>query len=291
MKKFFMAVTLTLAFGLVLAFTGCWAGMVTSEVVFYQDGSGQKTIAVEILGDESPLPGAAEGDSSTVGNNSLYLLLSGDALKAKIEEYCPLEDAEIEVEENGNDQLVTLTYSFSSVAEYNEKTKTLAGKYAAEIVDATFVDNGDGTFTFSEATDNTNNSILEIMEKIYADDTVYDTFPDGQADMDKDASGVASMYKVMSVKATLGDQSTTVEVHKNVAGLFEPVEQADRPDTLTVTGTPAEKPEEGGNSGGDTQKGGCSGSIALTAGASVAVAAVLGAAVILAVKARKQEKN
>ena len=88
-----------------------------------------------------------------------------------------MEDAEIKVEEKGNDQLITLTYRFSSVAEYN--TKTLAGKYADNIVDATYDDNGDGMFIFFEATDNTNNSILEIIEKIYADDTVYETFPDG----------------------------------------------------------------------------------------------------------------
>lgn len=67
MKKKLLAL-IPLAGIMIAALTGCQAGLVNTDLTMYSDGSGTKTIAVEVLGDNSVIPGTENNESpSTVG--------------------------------------------------------------------------------------------------------------------------------------------------------------------------------------------------------------------------------
>ena len=55
---------------------------------------------------------------------------------------------------------VILSYAFDSIEDYTAKTKTLAKDNASKIEAPTFTKNEDGTFTYKENTENTQNSMV-----------------------------------------------------------------------------------------------------------------------------------
>ncbi len=211
MKKKMIAIA-GCAAGMVLALAGCQAGMVNSNLTMYDDGSGTKTFTVTILDDSSIIPGTEENDNpSQVGNNTPYLLVWGDELATKVKSYSALEDVEVKTEKQGKDTVLTFSYSFNSIAEYNSKTKTLAKNKSSEIMDATYTANGNGTYTLREYVDNTPISIENIFESLYNDPTAFDKTGGGNLDLDTQG-GFKKIYDVLSVTITVGDQSKTVKI-------------------------------------------------------------------------------
>lgn len=235
-KKLFAAMALCLV--LMLVFCGCQAALVSSNVTVNADGSGVKTITAVIYGDETILAGEENvAEPSTVGNNSKYLLVSGDALVAKLKSYSGLEDVEITTtEENGN-TTVTVTYTFDSIDDYAAKTKLLAGDDADHIEAPTFTENGDGTYTYKENTENTKYSLDNIFKSLYNDPEAFSK--DGQGDCDLEAFGYdyTCIYTVMAVSATVGEETTTVEINRYDE--TNTIIELDWADYIEVTGTPA----------------------------------------------------
>ncbi len=235
-KNLIVALVLCLVMSLFAA--GCQAGLTESNITVYADGSGVKTVKVMIYGDASVIPGKEyTGDGDLVGNNSKYLLVSGDELVSKLKSYIALEGTEVTAEPVGEDTLVTFTYSFSSIADYFEKTKTLAKDNADKIEEPTFTDNGNGTFTYKENTENTKYSIDNIFFSLYNDPEAFSK--DGQGDCDLEAFGYTytCIYTILSESATLGDATTLVQV--NVQDSTGNAVEQDWADYIEVTGTPA----------------------------------------------------
>ena len=163
-----------------------------------------------MLGDNSVIPGTENNESpSTVGNNSKFLLIGGDELATKIKSYSALEDVEVTADVNGEDTVITLTYEFDSIDDYNAKTKTLAKDRAEDIVDATFTDNGDGTYTLREWADNAENTVYNIFESLFNDPEAFDPTGAGDLDLTQPQYGVKEIFKIMTVSVTLGDDTQT----------------------------------------------------------------------------------
>lgn len=240
-KNLFVAIALCIVFLMVLS--GCQAGLVDSNVTINADGSGVKTITIDVYPDDAILAGKTEGgEGNTVGNNSKYLLVTGDALANKIKSYSALSDLEVTVttREDGH-SIVTVSYEFDSIDDYNAKTKTLAKDNSALIEDATFTDNGDGTYTYKENTENTKNAIDNLFLSLYNDPEAFSK--DGQGDCDLESFGYdyTCIYTIMSESATVGDETTKVQV--NVYNDSNTIVEQDWADYIEVTGTPkAEEP-------------------------------------------------
>lgn len=238
-KKLFVAIILCLA--LVLALAGCQSALLDSNVTVYADGSGVKTISVVIYGDECILAGEEDIDEpSLVGNNSKYLLVSGDALVNKIKSYSALEDIEVTATEKDGKTFLTISYAFTSIDDYFAKTKTLA-KDNADLIEApTFTDNGDGTFTYKENTENTGYAVDNLFLSLYNDPEAFSK--DGQGDCDLESFGYdyTCIYTVLSESATVGDQTTIVYV--NEYNETNTVIELDWADYIEVTGKPAAAP-------------------------------------------------
>lgn len=240
-KNLFVAIALCVVFLMVLS--GCQAGLVDSNVTINADGSGVKTITIDVYPDDAILAGKTEGgEGNTVGNNSKYLLVTGDALANKIKSYSALSDLEVTVttREDGH-SIVTVSYEFDSIDDYNTKTKTLAKDNAELIEAATFTDNGDGTFTYKENTENTKNAIDNLFLSLYNDPEAFSK--DGQGDCDLEAFGYTytCIYTIMSESATVGDETTKVQV--NIYNDSNTIVEQDWADYIEVTGTPkAEEP-------------------------------------------------
>lgn len=235
-KKLIVALVLCLM--LTLVFTACQSAMLDSNVTIYADGSGVKTIRVMIYGDNTILAGQENNaEPGLVGNNSKYLLVTGNALAAKVASYSALEGIDVTVveEENGN-SVLTLSYTFTSIEDYYNKTKTLAKDNAENIEQPTFTDNGDGTFTFKENTENTRYAVDNLFYSLYNDAEAFSK--DGQGDCDLEAFGYdyTCIYAIMSESATVGDQTTTVAVNEYNAD--NTLIELDWADYIEVTGTP-----------------------------------------------------
>lgn len=213
MKKMFAAVALCMV--IMLLFCGCQAALVSSNVNVNADGSGTKTITAVIYGDETILAGEENVEEpGLVGNNSKFLLVSGDQLVSKLKSYSGLEDVQIATVESDGNTILTVTYDFSSIDDYVAKTKLLAGDDAEQIEAPIFTENGDGTFTYKENTENTQISLDNIFESLYNDPEAFSK--DGQGDCDLEANGYdyTCIYTVLSASATVGDETTTVEINK-----------------------------------------------------------------------------
>lgn len=297
-KKLLAAVVLCMV--VMLVFCGCQAGLVSSNVTIHADGSGTKTITVVIYGDESILAGEENVEEpGLVGNNSKFLLVSGDELVNKLKSYSALKDLEITTAEADGNTTVTVTYSFSSIDDYVAKTKLLAGDDADRIEAPTFTDNGDGTFLYRENTENTGISLDNIFESLYNDPEAFSM--DGQGDCNLESFGYdyTCIYTIMSVSATVGESTTKVDV--NEYNESNTVIELDWADYIEVTGTPASastgdttpnttpdttEPTNGGNqNSGDAENGGLpTGAIV---GIVVACVAVVAIVMILVVKKKK----
>lgn len=282
MKKKLLAIV-AMATILVMALTGCQAALVSSNVEVNKDGSGTKTITAVILGDNSIIPGTEEKEQpSTVGNNSKYLLIYGDELAAKVKSYCALSDVEITATEKDGDTTITITYSFTSMDDYNQKTKTLAKDEASKIEDATFTDNGDGTYTFKENSENTMNTVDNIFESLFYDETAFDTSGGGDLELDSPQYGYKQIYKVMSASATVGGETVSTEFFKyddSGTGTGTDLDYADYLEvTSDFTKLPVEEPGDGPNVG-------------LIVGIVVAAVVVVGAAIAAVVIVNKKKNN
>lgn len=239
-KKALLATAALSAATIALVLTGCQAGLVTSDLAMNEDGSGTKTITCEILSDTSLIPGTPD---STVGNNSAYLLVYGDELEAKVKSYSALEDIEVNATLNDQgDTILTLSYSFSSIEEYNQKTKTLAKDEASLIQDATFTESGtdesgNKLYTLREYTDNTKNSVDNLFESLFYDETAFDTSGGGNFELDAPSYGYTSIFAVMSISVTIGETTqttTTYEYNDPATGAGDYI---DSPEWTEVTGT------------------------------------------------------
>ncbi len=282
MKKKLLAIV-AMATILVMALTGCQAALVSSNVEVNKDGSGTKTITAVILGDNSIIPGTEEKEQpSTVGNNSKYLLIYGDELAAKVKSYCALSDVEVTATEKDGDTTITITYSFTSMDDYNQKTKTLAKDEASKIEDATFTDNGDGTYTFKEKSENTQNTVDNIFESLFYDETAFDTSGGGDLELDSPQYGYTQIYKVMSASATVGGETVSTEFFKyddSGTGTGTDLDYADYLEvTSDFTKLPVEEPGDGPNVG-------------LIVGIVVAAVVVVGAAIAAIVIVNKKKNN
>lgn len=239
-KKLTLALVLCLV--LTLIFTGCQSAMLDSNVTIYADGSGVKTIRMMIYGDNTILAGQENSpEPGLVGNNSKYLLVTGDALAAKVASYSALEGIDVTVveEENGN-SVLTLSYTFTSIEDYYSKTKTLAKDNAENIEQPTFTDNGDGTFTFKENTENTRYAVDNLFYSLYNDAEAFSKDGQGDCNLEEFGYDYTCIYAIMSESATVGDQTTTVEVNEynDTNTLIE----LDWADYIEVTGKPAAAP-------------------------------------------------
>ena len=258
-----------------LTLTACQSALVTSNVNLNKDGSGVKIISIVIYADENILAGEESiEEPGTVGNNSKYLLVSGEELVAKIRSYAALDmDVTATTAEDGK-TTVTLSYAFDSIEDYTAKTKTLAKDNASKIEAPTFTKNEDGTFTYKENTENTQNSIDNIFFSLYNDPTAFSK--DGQGDCDLEAWGYNydCIYTIISVSATIGDATNTVNVNEyNNANTKVELNWADY---IEVTGTLAADKPAGLPTGAI---------IGICAGAAVVIAAVI---ILIAKKSKKK---
>lgn len=237
MKKTFLA-SLALCLILVLVLCGCQAALVSSNVTIQADGSGVKTITAVIYSDDAILAGQENAEEpGLVGNNSKFLLVSGDDLVNKLKSYSGLQDLEITTADDNGNTVVTITYAFDSIDDYVAKTKLLAGDDADSIEAPTFEEQADGTFVYRENTQNTQNSLDNIFESLYNDPEAFSQ--DGQGDCDLAAYGYdyTCIYTIMSVSATVGDETTTVDV--NEYNDSNTVIELDWADYIEVTGAAA----------------------------------------------------
>src|SRR5690554_4993023 len=154
MKKF-LIITLILVSVLILA--SCERGHIFSEVsITSSSGAGTKYITVEILHDD-----AIKSDGELVEDNfSKHLPKGSQGIVDKLNEVKPLDDIVVTVETDDDFQAdyITISYSFDSIEEYNEKTRAMAQAADLDIEDATFTSNGN-EYTFSEKFSNLENSI------------------------------------------------------------------------------------------------------------------------------------
>lgn len=273
-----------------VALAGCQEALVSSEVKMEKTGAGTKTITAVIFGDNSPQAGVPEGTENPpmTGNNSKFLLVSGTALENKIKSYSALDGIEVKAKEetNGNTTL-TLTYSFTSIADYNTKTKTLAKDDASDIEDATWTENADGTYTYKENCDNTEYSVMNIFSSLYNDPEAFAKSADG-IDLDGQG-GYTAIYKIMSVSATVGDKTEKVDIREyryNADGNNVSAIELDYPDYLEVTGKFVDAPTEDKKE----EKSGCGSSIGMGAiGLSALAVATLGVVVTAVVISKKKK--
>lgn len=142
---------------------------------------------------------------------------------------------------NGEDTVITLTYEFDSIDDYNAKTKTLAKDRAEDIVDATFTDNGDGTYTLREWADNAENTVYNIFESLFNDPEAFDPTGAGDLDLTQPQYGVKEIFKIMTVSVTLGDDTQTETLFEYDNSGTGSGNVTDYPDWVEVTGTPADK--------------------------------------------------
>lgn len=232
-----------------LLLSACHEGMINSSVsITSKDGAGTKTIYVDILKDEAPIPGNKDG--ATVGNNSKFLLGGGNALKSKLEAICKLDGVTITNEDKGQFERVTLSYSFNSIADYNAKMKKLAdGK--GTITDAVLTVDGDSV-TFTEPASNAYNSVLWAIEAVYGDAALYDKT--GKGDVANNPITIDQMAKIYDVEIAVNGTSKKVN-------LKDMPQTVDVSATGTIVGAPAvdtapEKNENTDNSTPNTESAG-----------------------------------
>lgn len=277
---------------------GCQAGLVSTNISVNADGSGVKTITVMIYGDAASRAGTEENEEpNLVGNNSKYLLLSGDDLAAKIQSYSALEGLEITSSVDGEYTTLTIRYSFSSIEDYTAKTKKLAKDNADKIEVPTFTQNADGTFTYKENTENTVNSIDNLFLSLYNDPEAFSKDGQGECDLESFGYNYTCIYTVMSVSATVGEETTTIQINQyDTEG--NPVEQ-DWADYIEVTGKAAAAepaPTEGATSkdpAAPTQPADSAQPSGLSTGAiiGIVVAVIAVAAVVVVVIVFKKKKS
>lgn len=150
----------------------CSEATVHGRMVIYDDSSGTRTVTVRVFGDQEPL----EGRDYTAGNNTAFLLSTGDDLIAKLHEFCPLDDAFFTYEEGASNRestYITMSFDFDSIDDYNRKGRLLAGRYAEGWKDAQCTES-DGVLTLRESDQNLRLLYLDMLEQYFND---FDCYP------------------------------------------------------------------------------------------------------------------
>lgn len=234
----------------VMLLSGCSESMVYSTLTIYDDLSGTKSVVVRVFGDEEDL----EGRDYTAGNNTAFMLTQGEALAEKLDEFCALDDVEIDVrmgESKTVSTYITFTFDFTDISDYNSKAKILAGKYADQWVDAELIENGDGTVTVREAASNLPLLYLDILEKYFNDfdcypvyeygpDTQSQYIPNGIQFSGDDMYSFAWWIVPTATKVVVGETNSE-DVY------FDPAEDYEHREDLSgkvteATGTPSARP-------------------------------------------------
>lgn len=129
MKKKLLTVVTLLVLG--FALTGCWAGEIGVTTVFNQDGSGTRSIVVDIMDDtlsETPIvnpddPEGTEGKGAVVNNKHITggLLEIQTWLTENAPDFITVEPVRTE----GYHRYFTLTYSWDNFEEFLQKYEAL----------------------------------------------------------------------------------------------------------------------------------------------------------------------
>jgi hypothetical protein len=122
MKKFCWVLVLAL---IIFTFASCDAGRVRSSIEITSiNGAGTKTIICHVLKDDAEIP---EYPGSQVGNNSPYFPNGMEAARDLLQNSIA-EGFTVDMTEEDDRYIFTITYSFESIDDYNAKTKMLIGQ-------------------------------------------------------------------------------------------------------------------------------------------------------------------
>ncbi len=242
MKNNKKIVALALVLCMVMAMlAGCTAVQVSGKLVINADGSGSREIVGLI----------AKNDDNADGYGSAYYFFRkhGADLQAAIQaiyaEKVPgsAEWLNIAVDNSGDTwETVTISFSFTSFADYTAKLKSLAydAEQNAAYADPTYTTGEDGVFTYTEATSVMTAIFKSLQMSVMADETLYDPActKDGTALNTAAGEGDLKDNGVELIKAEYG-QALTIQVNggdvievPNVGGVF------------TYTGTAEQQPEQ-----------------------------------------------
>lgn len=107
---------------------GCYQGVVTSEMSITSiEGSGTKTIRCDIYKDHAQKPDGTGLVADNFSGDNPYFLKPIEDVVAFLNSKAP-EGVVISMEEQPDKYVLSFTYSFENLAEYNAKTKALVGE-------------------------------------------------------------------------------------------------------------------------------------------------------------------
>ncbi|MCM0647303.1 LPXTG cell wall anchor domain-containing protein [Clostridium swellfunianum] len=247
MKKFSFVAILMLV---LLTFAGCWNGEAKSNAsITSEKGKGSKTISFTILKDHVKKPDG----NGTVEDNSKYFPKGIGAVTTWLKSNVPA-GFDITFAEKADYYLYTLSYSFNDIADYNAKTKALAGanwaKYALQ--DATLTaSEKDGGYevTFKESGKTTEASIKWALDGIFKNSQIFDPRA-GKPDAEPVTED--TIFKVMSETVKVGEKATTVQLDKNSNVTVTATGTVSKTAAQTPTETPGnEEPDSSNPSTGD----------------------------------------
>ena|GEM_PF-1546133 len=211
-KRIFSIILCVVCVAGLLALSGCHEAMVSSELkITSREGAGTKTIIVDILDDAANIP-VGQFVESEVGNNSKFILKTGDALVTFLKSKVKLAGCEIKSEKLSDRERITLSYSFTSIDDYNAKTKQLAD--GATLSAATLTVSGDNV-TFKENPMATMQSISKLLRAVYNDPTVYDK--QGGGDMGGTDVTFEQMARLYNVTYDVAGKKVATDVYDMVA--------------------------------------------------------------------------
>lgn len=223
-----------LSFALVIAMvavllTGCFQGVVTSEMTITSiEGAGTKTIKCDIYKDEADKPDGTGKVADNFSGDNPYFLKPIDDVVAFLNSKAP-EGVAVTMEEKADKYVLSFTYSFKDLADYNAKTKALIGEErwaasdmseaAIEVVDA----EGGKKVTFTEDIEVLKNSVRWAAEALISDTTgVYNSQRAAAEGLTADGSAT-SIFIIDPFTITVGDNtakfdSSSTEI--SVTGFF-----------------------------------------------------------------------
>lgn len=211
---------------MMLLLTACFEGVVNSDLTITNtDGAGTRTLSVKIYKDGVPKPDySGELVSGMVGEDG-HLPNGTEAVKNKLIEVCNLDDAEIELvtDDSLDYDLITITYSFDDIADYNNKTRILAD--GAPIVDAelTLMDN---ELVFMEPTGNFKNTIQWAVDAVYDDPDVFQQLGVAKSDITRISD---LKVTVLSDTRLIQKPSGNSGQYMTAIGLLGPIENPELP--------------------------------------------------------------
>ncbi len=120
--------TLTVLVLVVIAFTSCWRGDLSSEtVITSREGAGTRTFVVNVWKNGSTLP-----DNTILTDNEWdpdaetgYLKGTNAEIEAKLESAAPFAGMDISTSETDTKRFFYITFSFTSIGDYNDKLEAM----------------------------------------------------------------------------------------------------------------------------------------------------------------------